>query len=81
MEQPVTKTLDTKGLLCPEPIVRTGKAIKEIAVGQVREVLATDPASKPDMQAWSKMTGNKVLAAEEQAGSPKVYRYLVQRTR
>jgi tRNA 2-thiouridine synthesizing protein A len=75
------RTLDTKGALCPAPVVLTSKAIKEIEVGQILEVLATDPASKPDFAAWSKMTGHKLLSAEEEAGPPKVFRFLIQRTR
>jgi tRNA 2-thiouridine synthesizing protein A len=84
MPEPVmhpTKTLDTKGELCPLPVIKTSKAIAEIAVGQVLEVLATDPASKPDLQAWSKMTGHKLLSFAEEPGPPKVYRYLIQRSR
>ena len=76
-----TKTLDTKGDLCPLPVVKTSKAIKEIAIGQILEVLATDPASKPDFAAWSKMTGHKLLSTDEQAGPPKVFRFMIQRTR
>lgn len=76
-----TKTLDAKGDLCPIPVVKTSKAIKEIAVGQALEVLATDPASKPDFAAWSKMTGHKLISAGEQAGPPKVFRFIIQRTR
>ncbi len=75
------KTLDVKGELCPSPVIKTSKAIAEIAVGQVLEVVATDPASKPDLQAWSKMTGHKLLSFAEEPGPPKVYRYLIQRTR
>jgi tRNA 2-thiouridine synthesizing protein A len=75
------KTLDTKGDLCPLPVVKTSKAIKEIGIGQVLEVLATDPASKPDFAAWSKMTGHKLLSTDEQAGPPKVFRFMIQRTR
>lgn len=74
-------TLDTKGDLCPVPVVKTSKAIKQIDVGQVLEVLATDPGSMPDLAAWSKMTGHTLLASEEQAGTPKVFRFLIQRTK
>lgn len=81
MVETVSKTLDTKGLLCPAPVIKTSKAIKEIDVGQVLEVLATDPASKPDFQAWSRMTANKLISTDEQSGPPKVYRFLIQRTR
>jgi len=76
-----TKTLDTKGSLCPIPVIKTSKAIKEIAVGQILEVLATDPASRPDFQAWSKLTGHRLLSFNEEEGPPKVYRFLIQRAR
>ncbi len=76
-----TKTLDTKGMLCPKPVIETSKAVKQIAIGQVLEVLATDPASKPDLEAWSKMTGHKLLAFAEEPGPPKVFRFTIQRTR
>lgn len=76
-----TKTLDTKGDLCPVPVVKASKAIKELAVGQVLEVLATDPASKPDFAAWSKMTGHKLLETSEEAGPPKVFRFMIERSR
>lgn len=75
------KTLDTKGMLCPKPVIETSKAIKQIAVGQVLEVLATDPASKPDLEAWSKMTRHTLLTFAEEPGSPTVFRYTIQRTR
>lgn len=75
------KTLDTKGDLCPIPVVKTSKAIKEVGIGQILEVLATDPASKVDFAAWSKMTGNTLLSTEEEAGPPKVFRFMIQRRR
>ena len=71
--------LDTKGLLCPAPIIKTSQAIKQVPVGQVLEVLATDPGSKPDLIAWSKMTGNELLSADEMEGTPKVYRFQLRR--
>jgi TusA-related sulfurtransferase len=76
-----SKTLDAKGDLCPIPVVKTSKAIKQVDVGQVLEVLATDPGSKPDLAAWSKMTGHKLLDTKEEAGPPKVFRFLIERTR
>jgi tRNA 2-thiouridine synthesizing protein A len=79
--EPPNKRLDTKGDLCPIPVVKTSKAIKEIGVGEVLEVVATDPASRPDLQAWSAMTGHKLLSSSEEAGPPKVYRFMIQRTR
>lgn len=55
------KVLDCTGLLCPIPVVRTAKAIREIAVGQVLRMIATDPGSVPDMQAWSRQTGHELI--------------------
>jgi tRNA 2-thiouridine synthesizing protein A len=81
MREPVAKTLDAKGDLCPLPVVKTSKAIKEVAVGQILEVLATDPGSKPDLAAWSKMTGHKLLSSTEEAGPPRVFRFMIQRAR
>ncbi len=75
----VAKVLDARGLMCPMPVVKTGQAIKQIGVGEVLEVIATDPASKPDITAWAKMTGNEVVAVEEQPGSPTQYRFLIKR--
>ena len=74
-------TLDARGDMCPMPVMKTSKAIQQIEVGQILEVLATDPASKPDLEAWSKMTGHKILAFKEEDGSPKVYRFYIQRVK
>ena len=74
-----TMVLDTKGLLCPAPVIKTSQAIKQIQVGQILEVLATDPGSKPDLAAWSKMTNNELLDVDEMGDSPKVYRFHIRR--
>lgn len=55
------KVLDVKGLLCPLPVIKLSKAIKEIDVGQVIEMQATDPGSQPDMDAWVKNTGHEMV--------------------
>jgi TusA-related sulfurtransferase len=44
-------------------------------------VLATDPGAKPDLAAWSRMTGHTLLASDERAGPPKVFRFLIRRTK
>jgi tRNA 2-thiouridine synthesizing protein A len=72
------QTLDCKGLLCPMPIIKLAKAIKTVQVGESIEMLATDPGSVPDMAAFEKQTGNKILKSEQQG---EVYRFLVQRAK
>ncbi|RPI82008.1 MAG: sulfurtransferase TusA family protein [Chloroflexi bacterium] len=62
------KVLDCSGMSCPLPVVKTSKAIKEIEIGQVLLLIATDPGSKADMEAWSRQTGNDLLDAHEEDG-------------
>ena len=69
----VDVTLDCRGLLCPMPALKTSRAIKNLKVGQLLEVLATDPGAKPDMLAWSKRTGYELVRMEEEAGVLKFY--------
>jgi tRNA 2-thiouridine synthesizing protein A len=57
------QTLDAKGLKCPMPVVKTSKIIKEVPMGGILEVLATDPGSMADITAWTKSTGNELLEA------------------
>jgi len=71
--------VDTKGSLCPIPILRTSQAIKQIRIGELLEVLATDPGSKPDITAWTRMTGNELLGISEDAAPETVYRFLIRR--
>ncbi|HUI86567.1 MAG TPA: sulfurtransferase TusA family protein [Nitrososphaerales archaeon] len=73
--------LDTRGSLCPVPIMKTSQAIKQVNVGEVLEVLATDPGSKPDISAWTRMTGNELVDVSEEGGTPKVYRFRIRRLR
>lgn len=67
------KTVDYRGLFCPMPIVKISKDIKEIEIGQVVEMLADDPGSKADVQAWANQTGNELLEMKEEGGVFKFY--------
>jgi tRNA 2-thiouridine synthesizing protein A len=63
----IHKELDARGLNCPLPILKTKKALAEMTSGQLLRVLATDPGSVRDFQAFSKQTGNELISqAEEQ---------------
>ncbi len=55
------KEFDASGLACPLPIVKTKKALADMAPGQVLRVVATDPGSVCDMQAFAEQTGNALL--------------------
>jgi tRNA 2-thiouridine synthesizing protein A len=67
--QAVDQVLDCRGVSCPMPVVKTAQAIKTIAVGQVLEVIATDPGVEPDMRAWCRQTGNDLLGIDNQGGA------------
>lgn len=58
------KTLDCKGMPCPMPIVEMGKAVKEMASGQVLAVTADDPGFEADVKAWCETTGNHLKSLE-----------------
>ncbi len=58
------KELDARGLNCPLPILRCKKALNDMATGQVLRIVATDPGSVKDFQAFSKQTGNELLASD-----------------
>jgi tRNA 2-thiouridine synthesizing protein A len=60
------KELDARGLSCPLPILKTKKSLNELASGQVLKVVATDPGSIKDMQAFSNQTGNALLSSAEE---------------
>jgi len=72
----ITKTVDARGLSCPLPIVKTALAIRELASGNVIEVLATDPGSTKDFIAWSKATGHELM---ESTIDGKVFRYILRK--
>lgn len=62
------KEFDASGLACPLPIVKTKKALTDMASGQVLKVLATDPGSVCDMAAFAEQTGNALLEQGEGGG-------------
>ena len=69
--------LDTKGMNCPLPVLKTRKAIKEIAVGDTLQVLSTDPGSVQDFEAFCRSTGNELLESDEENG---IFIFLIRKT-
>jgi TusA-related sulfurtransferase len=76
-ESQVAKTQDCRGELCPIPIIHISKAIKEVQVGEVLLMLATDPGAEPDMAAWTKNSGHELV---QKAQEDNVYKFWVKRT-
>lgn len=65
--------LDCFGLLCPLPIIKTEKKLKEMKAGEVLEVIATDEGIKEDMPAWCRLTGQEYFGWEKEGEVYKVY--------
>lgn len=59
------KELDARGLNCPLPILRAKKSLTDMQSGQVLKILATDPGSVKDFEAFAKQTGNELLSSSE----------------
>ncbi len=62
------KELDARGLNCSLPILRTKIALAELGSGEILKVIATDPGSVKDMQAFAKQTGNDLVNSAEAGG-------------
>ncbi len=59
------KDVDARGLKCPLPILKAKKALNDMQTGEVLRVLATDPGSVRDFNAFARQTGNALLSHEE----------------
>lgn len=60
--------LDASGLNCPLPILRAKKTLNAMAGGQLLHVIATDPGSVRDFDAFAKQTGNELVSSKEEGG-------------
>ena len=70
------QTLDVKGLNCPLPILRAKKALKDVAMGGTLEVLATDPGSVKDFEAFCRTTGNELVESKTEGN---VFSFVIKR--
>jgi len=60
--------LDVRGDCCPYPLVRTKKRVDSLEPGEILKVVADDPVAPQNIDQWSKKSGNKLLAVEQQDG-------------
>lgn len=68
--------LDTRGMSCPLPIVKTRGALKQIAAGQILRLQASDPGSVKDVAAFCQQTGNELMSSDEMEGG---YTFLIRK--
>ncbi len=73
----MNKVLDAKGLNCPLPVLKTRKALRDVALGDLLTVLATDPASTIDIRHFCNVSGQELIECSEADG---VYTFVIRRT-
>jgi TusA-related sulfurtransferase len=72
------RTLDCIGLYCPEPVFRTRQELDKMAIGEVLEMLADDPAAEEDIKSLLKRTGHELLELSKKGD---VLRFLIRKAR
>jgi tRNA 2-thiouridine synthesizing protein A len=70
------KQLDTKGLLCPEPVMMLHNAVRDMAPGELLEVFATDPSTRRDIPRFCTFLDHELVEQSEQEGT---FRYLIRK--
>jgi len=73
-----SRTLDCAGLYCPEPIFQTRLELDKMAVGEVLEMIADDPAAEEDIKSFAKRTGHELLELSKKGN---VLRFLIRKTK
>ena len=73
----VAEKLDTRGMNCPLPILKTRKALNIISSGEILEVTASDPGSVKDMASFCEQTGNRMVSSNETDSS---YVFLIEKS-
>ncbi len=56
-----TKTIDVKGLYCPEPVFRTKIEVERLGIGEILKVLADDPQAEEDISRWVNRNGQELV--------------------
>ncbi len=76
MTDTIDKSLDARGLQCPLPILKTKRALNGVPDGGVLEILATDPGSPDDFEAFCESTGHELI---ESSRTDDGFRFLIRR--
>lgn len=73
--------VDSRGSFCPGPITDLFKAFRRANVGDEIELLATDPAAKPDVEAWARKSGNEVVSVAQEGNVLRILVHIVKKGR
>ena len=77
MTMEAQKEIDTRGMNCPLPILKAKKALADMSSGDILKVVATDPGSVRDFQAFARQTGNELV--EQESGNDEFIHFLRRR--
>ena len=69
----IAKTIDARGTACPGPLLAAKKAIGEINVGDIMEILSSDEGTKKDIPKWANKKGHEYLGTAEESGFFKIF--------
>ncbi|MEO9295381.1 MAG: sulfurtransferase TusA family protein [Nitrososphaera sp.] len=73
-----TKSIDVRGLYCPEPVFRTKMEIERLSIGEVLKITADDPESEEDISRWVKRNGHELLAINK---GPKDLEFIIKKAK
>lgn len=76
LEQPITKTLDTSGLQCPMPLLKTRQALRHLPSGALLAVIASDPGSARDIPAFLRQSCHELVRHQ---ADENVYTFVIRR--
>lgn len=76
MSELIHVTLDARGLFCPEPVMMLHNQIRDMQIGEIVEILATDPSTTRDFIKFCNFLDQELVLNEEQQGT---YRFLIRK--
>lgn len=68
--------MDAVGLYCPEPVMMLHNKVRDIAIGEVLEVVATDPSTERDIPKFCVFLGHELISQREHEDR---YYYLIRK--
>lgn len=77
MNEKIDTVLDTSGLICPEPVMLLHKSVRELSIGQIIEVIATDPATTRDIPKFCQFLGHELISQSNTSAVS--YRYIIKK--
>ena len=73
----INRSVDARGESCPRPVLMSKKNIAKMEIGQVLEILTTDPGSLSDIPAWANVTGQEMISIDK--NNPEEFRFIIKK--